>query len=163
MPAYRTDYEHYNLSHNNFVSAYKLINEYVTDLYMMPKHFSEEAGRVMDVINREYAIPQAPEKSNETFRAVLDFVKQLDAFTLHTINLFNEHKTHIDCSEVYMSNVERMRNGGQVISDLEYSELAEEVNELLNGLRTIKEKADKTIVWLDQLDFSWESIKEKLG
>ncbi len=163
MPAYKTDYEHYNLSHSNFVAAYKLINEYVTDLYMMPKHFSEEAGKVMDVIHREYAIPQAPEKSNETFRSVLEFVKQLDAFTLHTINLFNEHKAHLDWSEVYMNNVERMKNAGEVISDLEYSELAEEVNELLSGLRMIKEKADKTIEWLDQLDVRWESIREKLG
>lgn len=163
MPAYKTDFENYNLSHSNFVAAYQLINEYVTDLYMMPKSFSEEAGKVMDVISREYAIPQSPEKSNEAFREVLDFVKQLDAFTLHTINLFNEHKAHMDCSEVYLKNVECMRNSEDVISDLEYHELAEEVNGLLSGLRSIKEKADKTIEWIDQLDFRWEAIREKLG
>lgn len=162
MPAYKTDYEHYNLSHSNFVAAYKLINEYVTDLYMMPKQFAEDAGKVMDTITKEYAIPQSPENSNECFRAVLEFVSQLDAFMLHTINLFNEHITHIDCAEVYMKNVEKMRMSSEPINDLEYSELAAEVNELLNGLRTIKEKADKTIEWLDQLDARWDGIKERL-
>lgn len=163
MPSYKTDYEHYNLSHSNFVAAYKLINEYVTDLYMMPKQFAEDAGKVMDTITKEYAIPQSPENSNECFRAVLEFVNQLDAFTLHTINLFNEHKTHIDCSEVYMKNVEKMRMSSEPVNDLEYSELAAEVTDLLNGLRTIKEKADKTIEWLDQLDARWDGIKERLA
>lgn len=162
MPAHSPDYENYNLNHSNFVGAYKLINEYVTDLYLLPKQFADDAGRVMNAISNQYAIPQSPEDSSEALRGVLDFVKQLDGLTLHTVNLFNEHKLHIDKTEVYMRAVEALEDAGEEISDLEYSELAAEVSELMLGLKSIKEKADRTIEWLDQLEAKWEVLKVTL-
>jgi hypothetical protein len=162
MPAHTPDYENYNLNHSNFVGAYKLINEYVTDLYLLPKQFADDAGRVMDTISNQYAIPQAPQDSNATLRAVLDFVNQLDGLTMHTVNLFNEHKLHIDQTEVYMRQVESLKINNEEVSDLEYSELAAEVSDLMKGLKSIKEKADKTIEWLDRLEERWEQIKTEL-
>ncbi len=159
MPAYSPDFENYSLTHSNFIGAYKLINEYVTDLYMMPKQFADDAGRVMDTIANQYAIPQSPQDSKPGLRAVLDFINQLDGLTLHTICLFDEHKVHIDRTEVYMRHVEALELKGEEISDLEYSELAADVSDLMKGLKAIKEKADKTIQWLDQLEERWEVIK----
>lgn len=167
MQATNTQLEQYNLSHHNFIEAYKMINEYVAELYQLPKKLVEDAGNVLDTFCCEDSKPSASIKVERSCRVVIDFMDQLDDFTVNTIQLFNEHKKHVDETRKYIRKVSALQtkykesNSINVIEECNH--LTEELNNLLKGLRLIKEKADEMVSRLEKLELRWESIKVKMN
>lgn len=166
MPNFNAAYQNYHLTHSNFVEAYKMVNEYVTELYKLPKQFLDETEGTINLLTQKHFTPKSPSANDKSLRIVLDFIDQLDAFTMHTIALFNEHSNHIDQAEVYMRKAVKVqaavnhKNVGLLAT--EYNRLIPEVNQLLEGLKTIKIKADETLVWLEQLETEWEVLQQKV-
>ncbi len=167
MQATNTQLEQYNLSHHNFVEAYKMINEYVAELYQLPKKLVEDAGSALDTFCSEDSKSATNIKVEKSCRVVIDFMDQLDEFTLQTIQLFNEHKQHVDATRIYIRNVYAIQaKSGLDNTSKEmqtYNELALELNKLLEGLREIKVKADEMIGRLEKLELRWENIKVKMN
>jgi hypothetical protein len=163
MQATSTQFEQYNLSHHNFIEAYKMINEYVAELYRLPKRLVEDAGNALDNFCTEDQIPQADLKVKRSCAVVIDFMDQLDEFTVHTITLFNEHKHHVDETRRYIRKVSALQNKGLGKTEREekeaYKELTAELNKLLSGLKKIKQSADEMVTRLEKLELRWERIK----
>lgn len=167
MQANTAPYEQYNASHHNFIMAYKIINEYVAELYKLPKRLVEDAGQALDNFCCEDQKPAANYKIKKSCRVIIDFMDQLDVFTVHTIGLFNEHKKHVDQTRVYIRKISALKmkyNGSHTEKEMEeYARLAPELNKLLEGLRNIKQKADDMITRLEKLELRWENIKVKMN
>lgn len=166
MPILNSAYENYHLTHSNFVEAYKMVNEYVTELYKLPKRFLDETEGTMNLISAKQFAPKSPSASDSSVRVVVDFMNQIDEFTQHTIGLFNKHMDHIDETEAYMQKAAALeqkidiKNPGEYAN--EYAALTPRVNELMQGLKQIKERADETLGWLKQLELQWEDVQVKV-
>jgi hypothetical protein len=167
MQAINTQFEQYNLSHHNFIEAYKMINEYVAELYRLPTKLVEDAGSALDDFCSEEVKPDQSVKVKRSCTVVIDFMDQLDDFTVHTIQLFDEHKQHVEQTRQYIRKVSALQNktkgkpGASLPQD--YKELTEELNKLLNGLKSIKERADDMVSRLEKLELHWESIKVSMN
>ena len=162
MQAIGTQFEQYNLSHHNFIEAYKMINEYVAELYHLPKKLVEDAGNALDIFCTEEETSGEGAKIKQSCTVVIDFMDQLDDFTVHTISLFNEHKKHVDETRKYIRTVSALKytkQGKPNQPEPDYKELTNQLNELLNGLKSIKYRADDMVIRLEKLELRWENIK----
>jgi regulatory protein YycH of two-component signal transduction system YycFG len=143
-----------------------LVNRYVGDLYKLPKQFIETTGPSLDKYIKDYSFPANGERDNVSFKAVMDFINQLDEFTEDTVVLFNEHKTHTDKSRAYLRKVEHLneKSSGRIVSEyaIDYIELTPELTELQKGLKHIKTRADEMVEKLERLELRWADIRVKL-
>ena len=159
-------YENYYLTHTNFVEAYKMVNDYVTELYRLPKRFLDETEGTMNLITSKHFTPKSPSENDKSMRFVAEFMDQLDEFTVHTIDLFNDHISHIEATEAYMKKVMALEAKGQSNGNDEIArqsvELVPTINTLMAGLKNIKERADDTLAWLEKLEVRWEDVQEKV-
>lgn len=159
-------YENYHLTHGNFVEAYKMVNDYVTELYKLPKQFLDETEGTMNLLNSTHFAPKSPSVKDKSMRIVVDFMDQLDEFTMHTIDLFNDHMKHIDETQAYLIKVKDIeskqtgKNTPEVAK--EYTSLTPKVAELMDGLKQIKVRADETLSWLEKLEVKWEDVQVKI-
>ena len=48
-------YEYYRCVQHDFTEAYKMVDSYVRDLYVLPKKFVESTGPVLDKYIKEYS------------------------------------------------------------------------------------------------------------
>ncbi len=158
--------ENYHLTHGNFVEAYKMVNDYVTELYKLPKQFLDETEGTMNLLTSTHFAPKSPSAKDKSMRIVVDFMDQLDEFTMHTINLFNDHMKHIDETQVYLNKIKaiesKLKGKGTPEVAQEYTSLTPKVNELMEGLKQIKVRADETLSWLEKLEVKWEDVQVKI-
>lgn len=161
-----SQYEYYAALHNDFSEAYTTVNQYVISLYTLPKHFIDETGPLLDRFVREYSIPGSPRNHDLSTRAILDFVGQVDAFTLNTVELFDLHRTHVDNCSAYMKVVHELEtkhtNSTLTECATDYVRLTPQLQVLQNGLTEIKLKADNMVRRLDTLEKRWEKIKPRV-
>ncbi len=166
MPTLNSAYEQYHLTHSNFIEAYRMVNEYVTELYRLPKQFLDETEGAINAVSNKHFTPKSPSSNDKSMRVVVEFMDQLDEFTMHTINLFNEHMKHIEATEVYMKKViilDTQNAGNKAVAKAgEYSRLIPEVNNLMDGLKDIKVRADETLSWLERLEMNWGDIQVQI-
>lgn len=159
-------YEQYHLSHSNFIEAYRMVNDYVTELYKLPKRFLEETEGTMNYLSSRQFAPKAPSATDQSMRVVVSFMDQLDEFTVNTIDLFNQHMKHIDATEAYMKKAVELNNASPAVLNTAdpavYNALIPEVERLMGGLKAIKERADDTLNWLEELEIDWESIQDDI-
>ena len=162
-----SQYEYYTALHNDFSEAYKTVNQYVISLYSLPKKFIEETGPMLDRFVREYSVPGSPRNHDLSTRAILDFVGQVDAFTLNTVELFDLHKKHVDNCVSYMKQVHQLETLHHTSSLSEcandYIGLTPQLQVLQNGLTEIKLKADNMVRRLEKLEVRWEKIKPRVN
>ncbi|MES2619945.1 MAG: hypothetical protein V4615_03765, partial [Bacteroidota bacterium] len=147
--------------------AYQMINEYVAELYHLPEKLVEDAGQTLESMCCEKSKPLSDLKMHRSCQVVIDFMDQLDDFTVHTIKLFGQHKKHVEATRVYIRRVSALKTkhkGSNSVKELEdYNKLMPELDNLLNGLKLIKESADNMIARLDKLDLRWQTIKVKVA
>ncbi len=162
MPYTQRDYRHYSLMHDIFSADYREINQYVLEMYDRPKQFIDETSAPLDRFLREYTLPGVPRQAEVPAHAVLDFISQIDEFAAQTVGLFNEHKAHVDMCAQYMHKVELLKeveHGTDEEIRLNYMELAPELVDMHQGLKSIKEKADMMAEHLGKLQSRWAGIK----
>jgi hypothetical protein len=160
-------YEYYRCVQHDFNEAYKMINRYVADLYVLPKKFVENTGPSLDKFIKEYSFPENGNRTNGSFDTVLEFINQLDEFTEKTMDLFEEHKQHSDRSKAYQKKVTELnqKNSGRIISEyaVDFIELTPELTTLHKDLKRIKEKADAMVERLEKLELRWENVRVKVA
>ena len=166
MSQLNSAYEQYHLTHSNFIEAYRMVNDYVTELYKLPKRFLEETEGTMNYLSSRQFAPKAPSANDQSMRVVVSFMDQLDEFTVNTIDLFNQHMKHIDATEVYLKKAMVLDNASPAVLSAPdaavYTALIPEVERLLSGLKLIKERADDTLDWLEELEIDWENIQDDI-
>ncbi len=160
-----TGFEYYKALHAEFNEMCPVANQYVIELYARPRKFILETGPMLDRFIREQSMPGTPGSRGFPADHVMDFIGLVDDFTLETIALFNEHKSHVDDCKNYM---EKTRKLDINFAHLDYAEndyrrLTLEVLELHNGLIKIKDRADEMIKRLNALEERWDNIKLKIN
>lgn len=155
-------YEYYRCIHHDFNSAYKMINDYVTDLYVLPKKLIDSNGPVLNKFITDYSFTKAKGSTATSYEFILEFIHQLDEFAEETQNLFKEHKIHSDKSKVYLRKVAELneRCTGRMVSEyaVEYVNLTPELTALHEGLKRIKAKADDMVDKLEKLELRWKNL-----
>jgi hypothetical protein len=158
-----TQYEYYRCIQRDFNEAYKLLNSYVSDLYVLPKKFVENTGPALDRYIKDYSFDNDGKKNATSYDVVLDFIEQLDDFTENTMKLFNQHKLHNDRSKAYLRKVDELNQKaiGKIVSEyaVDFIELTPELTQLQNGLKQIKVQADEMVDKLERLELRWDSLK----
>jgi hypothetical protein len=156
-------FEHYRSAQRDFNEAYKLVDHYVKDLYLLPKRLVENTAPALDKYIKEYSFPDGRSKNTTSFEVVLDFIDQLDDFTENTFHLFEEHKQHARKSKIYLQKVEKLnrKSNGKVVTEFapDFVELTPELTELHNGLKHIKVQADEMVDKLERLELRWNILR----
>ena len=156
-------YEYYRCVQHDFTEAYKMVDSYVRDLYVLPKKFVESTAPALDNYIKEYSFGDDKQRNVTPFDAVLDFIDQLDDFTENTQHLFQEHKLHAEMSSKYLKKVEWMtqKSSGKIVSEyaIDFIGLTPELKELNKGLKQIKVHADEMVDMLEKLELRWEGIR----
>jgi hypothetical protein len=156
-------FEHYRCAQRDFNEAYKLVDHYVKDLYLLPKRLVENTAPALDKYIKEYSFPDGRAKNTTSFDVVLDFIDQLDDFTENTVHLFEEHKRHAKRSNTYLKKVEMLKrkNAGKETRECatKFVELTPELTELHNGLKNIKAQADEMVDKLEGLELRWNILR----
>jgi hypothetical protein len=156
-------FEYYSSLHNDFTEYYTVINRYIMELYSLPRKFIVETGPVLDRFLREHTIPGVPKSTDDSSMTVLQFISHLDDFTMDTIRLFTEHKTHVAACSDYLKKVTRLQAScGEDETEqymLESINLTPELFNLHKGLIDIKAKADAMIMRLKKLEMKWDGIR----
>ncbi len=156
-------YEYYRCVQHDFNEAYKMVDSYVRDLYVLPKKFVENTGPALDNYIKDYHSGSNKLKITTPYDAVLDFIDQLDEFTEDTLQLFEEHKVYSEKRKNYLNKVENLkaRTSGKIVSEfaVDFIELTPEVSELQKGLKKIKLHADEMVDKLERLELRWESLR----
>lgn len=154
-------YEYYRCMQHDFNEAYKLVNNYVSDLYNLPKSFVDSTGPVLDRYIREYSFAE-PRHESTSFENVMEFIEQLDDFTEKTLELYKQHKIHSDKSKKYLNKVADLNenNCGKIVSEyaVEFVELTPELTKLSHELKQIKERADEMVSKLEKLELRWARL-----
>ena len=161
-----TQYEYYRCVQHDFNEAYKLLNSYVSDLYILPKRLIEDTGPALDRYIKDYSFTNEGKKNTTPFEVVIDFIEQLDDFTENTQKLYNEHKMHSNKSKAYLKKVEALNEKamGKIVSEyaIDFIELTPELTELQKGLKRIKLQADEIVDRLETLELRWEGLRVKV-
>lgn len=149
----------------NFYEAYQLVNEYIVELYRLPRKFVEEAEPAMERYMKEYGIPGSPRRNVLSYPEVAAFIDQLDDLTIEVLLLFKQHKSHFGKSAVYMKKVtmkEPVTENSTVAARVSKRELINELDMLNVGLMDIKVKADEMISKMEKLELKWFRLKKML-
>ncbi len=158
-------YEYYRCMQHDFNEAYKLVNKYVNDLYVLPKNFVDTTGPILDKYIKEYnANTIGPNLT--PMDTVVEFIDQLDEFTEKTLALFEQHKKHADRSKAYLHKVADLKDKciGKIVSEyaVDFIELTPELTKLNDELRNIKKRADEMVDRLENLELRWENLRTKV-
>lgn len=158
-------YEYFRCIHSDFNTAYKMVNEYVSELYVLPKKLIDNTSPVLNRFISDYNFMPGP-AANASYETVLEFIHQMDEFAEETQLLFVEHKQHNDRSRVYLKKINELneKNSGRMVSEyaFDYIDLTPELTELHEGLKRIKVKADKMVDKLEKLELRWNTVKVKV-
>ena len=159
-------YEYYRCVQRDFNEAYKLLNSYVSDLYVLPNKLVQNTGPALDKYIKDYSFNDEGKRNTTPFDVVVDFINQLDDFTENTMRLFNEHKLHSDRSKAYLKKVEELseKTRGKIVSEyaVDFIELTPELTDLQKGLKQIKIKADEMVDSLERLELRWDNLRVKV-
>jgi hypothetical protein len=156
-------FDRYNNLHTEFGEAYQLVNQHVLDAYGRPRNFIRETAPVIDRFIRENSVPGAPRQRDLSAQSVFEFIHQTDDFTFKTIELFDEHKAHVEDCVNYLKKVAALKKKHSLSTVDEkaddYIRLTPELHQLQNGLSVIKLKADQMLARLEKLELRWMRIK----
>lgn len=156
-------YEYFRCINHDFNNAYKMVNDYVAELYILPKRLIDSTAPVLNKFITDYTF--TPGGDNIQFEIVLEFIQQLDEFTLETQTLYKEHRLHTDKSKTFLKKLGELNEkcSGRIVSEyaLEYIHLTPELTELHEGLKRIKSKADQMVEKLEKLELRWKTLRVK--
>ena len=163
MKASKNSWHYYNALHDIFSVDYHEINQYLLSLYTRPKQFIDETGAPIDRFLREYSQPGQPRSAEVPTGAILEFIGQINEFTVQTTTLFDEHKVHVEQCAKYMQKVSMVRtvekHGPSSQLAPELTELTPELIKVHEGLKVIKQKADSMTERLEKLEARWGSVR----
>lgn len=159
-------YEYYRCVHHDFNKAYTMVNQYVSELYLLPKKLMDNTAEELNRYISDYKFRKGEKLNDSSYKTILDFIHQMDEFAEETQELYQMHKKHNDKSKVYLKRVEELnqKNAGRIVSEyaVEYISLTNELTTLHESLKKIKSKADEMVDKLERLELRWVNIRQKV-
>lgn len=165
MQQQKNTYQSYLNLHNEFNEKHKAISKQITDLYQLPKNFMEENEKEIQRCMSKQAQNGVPHHVELSYNGIRDFLFIVEDFKLQTMELFFEHRVHIDKCTVYVMKVAELqtKHKDEAIGKFadEYVDLIPQLNELLLGLETLLAKAEAMVTRLETIETRWERINSK--
>ena len=159
-------YEYFRCVHHDFNKAYKMVNQYVSELYLLPKKLMDNTAEELNRYISDYKFRKGEKTNDGSYKTIVDFINQMDEFTEETQELYFIHKKHSDKSRMYLKKVEELneKSEGKIISEyaVEYIGLTNELTQLHESLKKIKSKADEMVDKLERLELRWVNIRQKV-
>jgi hypothetical protein len=155
-------YEQYLLLHRGFSETYSKVYKQVTDFYPLPQKFILEAAPEIDGYVEGFWEHKNDPHESDSFRDLVFFANNFQAFTLHANHVFNEYKELHSESDRYIKTIFRLKE--KKLADVsDYAQLVPVLNKLITGFQQVKQKTDEAAKKLRQLQADWGSIKEKMN
>ena len=105
MQQLKDTYQSYLNLHQNFNEEHKSISRQITDLYQLPKNFMEENEKAIQMCLSDRKPSDAPHHVELSYHGMRDFLFIVEDFKLQTMELFFEHRVHIDKCTIYVMKV----------------------------------------------------------
>jgi len=157
---------HFDKMHKHFSESYKLINEYVGEVYQLPIKLIDETEPAFDRYIRDCVIPGEPSRNMQSLPVIVEFIDDLDQFTTETLELFDEHTRHLNKSTLYLRKLSGIQGKAKTpkltATKVTYTQLGKELTQLNKDLKGIKERADEVVSQLEKLELTWRKIKHAI-
>jgi hypothetical protein len=161
----KESYQNYLSLHHNFNEEHRNISRQITDLYQLPKKFMEENEKAIQICVAERSSDGVPHHAEMSPIGIRDFLFIVEDFKLQTMELFFEHRVHIDKCTVYVMKVNELKakTNGDDISEgkQEYIQLIPQLEDLISGLNCLLEKAMTMANRLKIIQNRWNSINSR--
>jgi FtsZ-binding cell division protein ZapB len=165
MQQLKATYQHYLNLHQDFNEEHRNISRKITSLYQLPKKFIEENEKAIQSCLAEKQADGSPHHADLSPTGIRDFLFVMEDFKLQTMELFFEHRVHIDKCTVYVMRVNELKekHQGKDISETkdEYVELIPQLEEMISGLNGLLEKAEAMAGRLETIEARWSRINSK--
>src|SRR5690554_6802618 len=109
MQQIKPTYQNYLALHNGFNEEHRQISKQITDLYQLPKDFMEENERAIHDCLSTRKPNDAPHHAESSYNGTRDFLFIVEDFKLQTMELFFEHRVHIDKCTIYVMKVAELK------------------------------------------------------
>ena len=165
MQQLKETYQQYLTLHQDFNEEHRNISRQITELYQLPKRFMETNEKAIQACVAERHPDGVPHHAELSPIGIRDFLFIVEDFKLQTMELFFEHRVHIDQCTIYVMKVNELKaqNQGKDISETNeaYVQLIPQVEELRFGLSKLLEKAVAMANQLETLETRWNRINSK--
>lgn len=156
-------YNQYLSLHQTFNEEHRTISRQITDLYLLPKKFMEENEKAIQLCLKNRKQETVPHHAELSPFGIRDFLFTVEDFKLQTMELFFEHRLHIDKCTVYVLKVTELQDKFRSKNTPEYEEefvkLIPQVEELRAGLNNLLVKAKQMAKQLEVIQLRWNKIK----
>jgi hypothetical protein len=158
-------YQQYLTLHNDFNEEHKNISRQITELYQLPKKFMENNQKAIQGCVAERNPNGVPHHVDMSPIGIRDFLFIIEDFKLQTMELFFEHRMHIDKCTMYVMQVNELKakNTGKDISETkeDYVQLIPQLLEMRAGLNGLLGKAVAMAAHLETIEARWTRINSK--
>jgi hypothetical protein len=166
MQQHKATYQNYLSLHQDFNEEHKSISRQITELYQLPKKFMEENEKAIQTCVAERHPDGTPHHVELSPIGIRDFLFIVEDFKLQTMELFFEHRVHIDKCTVYVMKVNELKAKGKAVdfseTQEEYVQLIPQLEELRSGLNRLLEKAIAMGSRLEAIEARWNKINSQV-
>ena len=153
-------YQSYISLHEEFNHEHRILSKRITDMYQLPKEFMEEHEKGIQNCLNGRVQDGAPHHSELSHNGIRDFLFIVEDFKLQTMELFFEHRVHIDKCTIYVMKVSELQNKHEKSPEYEEEciKLIPQLEELKQGLNNLLSKAEMMVENLEQIKTRWQKI-----
>ncbi|MES2619946.1 MAG: hypothetical protein V4615_03770 [Bacteroidota bacterium] len=166
MQQHKQTYQNYLTLHQDFNQEHRIISKQITDLYQAPKKFMEENEKAIQSCLSGKKNDGTPHHAELSYNSIRDFLFIVEDFKLQTMELFFEHRVHIDKCTIYVvkvSDLQKKFEGKEEAEGAnEYIQLIPQLEDLRAGLICLLDKAEIMITNLKEIEERWSRISSKV-
>jgi hypothetical protein len=166
MQQHKGTYQHYLTLHQDFNEEHKSISRQITELYQLPKKFMEENEKAIQICISDRNPDGTPHHAELSPIGIRDFLFIVEDFKLQTMEMFFEHRVHIDKCTLYVMKVNELKaksyDRDPLESQEEYVLLIPQLEELRFGLNRLLDKAVSMASHLESIEARWNRINSQV-
>jgi len=156
----------YQSLYNDFTVAYVNVHVVRREFYPLAKKLVERTEPELNTYLEKVSGGANQQTNFEAHEQLVRYMGQFDDFTLIANRMFSDLQMMLDKSDAYMNKMlERKTNPNKPADDptVFYKELMPELDQLVNGLKQISERAALLESKMQKLETEWEKTKEKIA
>lgn len=166
MASPHEDLRDYNSLYHDFTEAYTSVYGLSREFYPQAKRFVEHTEPELTMIVTKISHSENDKGGPFAYQKLVLYMNNFDDFTLMANKLFADLKVLLEKSDKFMTRLLdiKMNIKSKTNDDARqrYSELIPELDELVNGLKQMPERASGLVMKMKKLETDWEKTKEKI-
>lgn len=157
----------YNALYHDFTEAYTSVYSLSREFYPQAKKFVEHTEPELSSFVDKISNAENEKGGPIAYQKLVLYMNHFDDFTLMANRLFADLKSVLERSDKFMNrlielkmSMESKPNDG--LSEKNYNELLPELDELVNGLKKMPERATQLALKMKKLEVDWNTTKAKI-